>query len=58
VKYIAIKELPRGTQPGEEFEANEAEGDVLMLVGAAKPVEETPTRRPRYHRRDMAAVEA
>ncbi len=63
MQFIALKELPRGTQPGETFEANEAEGDVLILVGAAKKAELEPapepvtSRRRTYQRRDLTAEE-
>jgi hypothetical protein len=63
MKFIALKELPQGQQPGEVFETTEAMGDVLVSVGAAKRVEEeessppvAPARR-RYQRRDMEAAE-
>lgn len=62
MKFIALKELPNGIRPGETFEATEDEGKVLMLPGvdAARPVDDPDvkvTRRPRYSRRDMTAVE-
>lgn len=56
MKFIALKELPKGTQPGEEFEATEDEGRVLMLVGAATKVDEdAPRLRRQYKRRDLQA---
>ncbi len=63
MKFIAIKELPSGQQPGDAFEATEAEGDVLILVGAARtadadpPATEPATRSSRrtYQRRDLTA---
>ena len=55
MRFIALKELPKGTQPGQEFDATEDEGYVLMLVGAAKKVEDEPSRR-KYQRRDLEAT--
>jgi hypothetical protein len=58
MKFVALKELPQGQQPGDVFEATEAQGNVLILVGAAKLAkgDETPepTRRT-YRRRDLKA---
>jgi hypothetical protein len=56
MKYIALKELPQGQQPGEEFETTEAMGDVLILVGAAKRADTDGARR-RYQRKDLQATE-
>jgi hypothetical protein len=56
MRFIALRELPKGTQPGQEFEATEDEGHVLMLVGAAKPVEDEPPSRRKYQRRDLEAT--
>ncbi len=59
--YIALKELPQGQQPGEYFEATEAAGDVLVMVGAARKAEEDEAPAPpaeqkrRYLRRDLRA---
>ncbi len=62
MKFIALKELPSGQQPGAVFDATEAEGHVLILVGAARladadpPAIEPPTRSRRtYQRRDLTA---
>jgi hypothetical protein len=63
MKFVALKELPQGQQPGEVFDAPEAQGDVLVLVGAARkadddaPVEspDDPKPRRRYTRRDLTA---
>ncbi len=58
MKFIALKELPQGQQPGEEFDATEDEGNVLILVGAAKRADEdddTKSRRGTYRRRDLQA---
>jgi len=70
MKYIALKELPQGQQPGDEFETSEAMGERLVMVGAARrkgePVssgaahtaETHPaptTSRRRYHRTDLEA---
>ncbi len=65
MQFIALKELPQGTQPGDVFEASVEEGDVLILVGAAKKAEanaappdaSTPARRRTYQRRDLTAEE-
>lgn len=55
MKFIALKELPQGQQPGEEFETTEAMGDVLVLVGAAKRADDESEKKSRsgYRRRDM-----
>lgn len=54
MKFIAIKECPQGQQPGEEFEATEDAGNVLVLVGAARKAEpEKPPTRGRYRRSDL-----
>jgi len=54
MKYIALKELPQGQQPGEEFETTEAMGDVLILIGAAKLADDDKgSRRGGYRRRDL-----
>ncbi len=64
MKFIALKELPNGTQPNQPFEATEAQGNVLVLVGAARLVEEEPSvdeppaerpSRRTYRRRDLEA---
>lgn len=56
MKFIALKELPQGQQPGEEFETTEAMGNVLILVGAAKRADDAdPPRRSGYQRRDRQA---
>ncbi len=65
MQFIALKELPKGTQPGDAFEANEDEGQVLILVGAARlaeatdPPVKTPTRRraQTYQTRHLTAEE-
>lgn len=36
MKFVALKELPQGTQPGEVFDVNEDIGNVFILVGAAR----------------------
>ncbi len=58
MRFIALRELPKGTQPGQEFEATEDEGQVLILVGAAKKVEDDPSSRRKYQRRDLEATGA
>lgn len=58
MKFIALKELPQGQQPGEEFDTTEAMGDVLVLVGAAKRKDgddDHKSKRGGYQRRDMQA---
>ena len=55
MKFIALKELPQGQQPGEEFDTTEAMGNVLILVGAAKRADDTETPRRQYRRRDLQA---
>ncbi len=58
MKFVALKELPQGQQPGDVFEATEAQGNVLVSVGAARVAEpgETPERpRRKYTRRDLTA---
>lgn len=58
MKFIALKELPQGQQPGEEFETTEDMGKVLILVGAAKHVDDddkSSSRRSTYRRRDLQA---
>lgn len=57
MRYIALKDLPQGQQPGEVFETTEAMGDVLVLVGAAKRADEpdAPPLKRHYQRRDLRA---
>lgn len=65
MKFVALKELPQGQQPGEVFETNEDIGNVLILVGAAKKWAEDPVTVPqepaassargRYRRTDLKA---
>jgi hypothetical protein len=61
MKYIALKVLPHGQQPGELFEESEAIGNVLITVGAARLAtedeipSEKPSSRRRYSRRDLVA---
>lgn len=58
MKFIALKELPQGQQPGDEFETTPEMGDVLILVGAAKRADDTdPPRRSGYQRRDRQAAQ-
>ncbi len=54
MKFIALKELPQGQQPGDEFDTTEAMGNVLVLVGAAKRADADDSPR-RYRRRDLQA---
>ena len=61
MKFIAITECPQGQQPGEEFDATEDAGNVLVLVGSARKadpentaVPDKPTpQRGRYRRQDL-----
>ena len=56
MKFVALKELPQGQQPGDVFEATEDAGNVLIAVGAARRLpddEDKPKRR--YHRKDLEA---
>jgi len=59
MRYIALKELPQGQQPGDEFETTEEQGDVLVMVGSAKRVvvveKDEPRPSRRYQRRDLQA---
>jgi hypothetical protein len=55
MKFIAITECPQGQQPGDEFEATEDAGNVLVLVGAARKADPKtpPPARGRYRRADL-----
>ncbi len=62
VKYLAITACPQGQSPGDIFEATEDAGNVLVLIGSAKPYDEPPiTTEPvksstrRYTRKDLEA---
>ena len=61
MKFIALKELPQGQQPGEVFETTPEMGDALILVGAARLADPDPkspevsSTRRRYQRRDLEA---
>lgn len=67
MKYVALKALPHGQQPGDVFEESTAIGEVLILVGAARkaePDEDVPQKTPstsraprRYQRRDLRVEE-
>ncbi len=65
MQFIALKELPKGTQPGDAFDATEDEGHVLILVGAARPAEAdelplkpvTRRRAATYQTRHLTAEE-
>jgi len=59
---------PRRLKPGDEFEASDAHGRLLVMVGAASAMtvpeededeeeQETPKPKRRYKRRDMQAEE-
>ncbi len=54
-KFVVLKALPQGQQPGETVDLNEDEGRVFLLVGAVKPADEKPKPTRRYARRDMQA---
>lgn len=57
MKILVVKELPQGQQPGETIDVTDAEGEALILVGAATRADDPatdPTRR-RYKRRDLEA---
>jgi len=58
MKFVALKELPQGQQPGDIFEATEAEGEALGLVEAARPATPAEIKKEskrEYQRRDMVA---
>lgn len=54
---VALKPCPQGQQPGEQFTVPDAHASALVLVCAAKYVEDDETERPRrrYIRRDLRA---
>lgn len=63
MKYLALKELPDGIQPGVVFNAPTDIGDIFVQVGAARALadeEITPERSTRrtYRRRDLQAEES
>ncbi len=54
MRYFALADIPNGIPAGQEFDATEDEGNVLILVGAARlagepapPVRRSPPPRPR-----------
>lgn len=58
-RYLVLKTLPKGQEPGDTVELNDDEARVFLLVEAVRSidepiVEETKPRR-RYHRRDLVA---
>jgi hypothetical protein len=68
MKFVVLKELPQGQQPGDVIDVDEAVGDVLLLVGAARKPEPDeaaaddpvtpaviPISRRSYRRRDLVA---
>lgn len=58
MKYLALKELPDGTQPGAEIDLHEDVARVLLLVEAVRPApadDEKSSRRRTYNRRDLKA---
>jgi hypothetical protein len=65
VKFLVLKDLPQGQQPGDVIDIHEDIGKIFMLPGveAVKPLEEdeavepveTSTPRRRYQRRDLEA---
>lgn len=68
-KFVVLKTLPKGQQPGELVDLNDDEGAVFLAVEAVRearpsddktttPVKTSPPR-PRsreYHRRDLHAA--
>lgn len=61
MKFVALKDLPQGQVPGEVFEATEAAGNVLVMVGAARKLRRSELDeakdKPTYQRRDLTAQE-
>ena len=57
MKFVALKELPQGQQPGDVFDTTEDIGRVLVSVGAARLAEDkdATTAKRRYTRRDLTA---
>ncbi len=64
MKYVVLKALPQGQQPGDEVDLPEAVGNVFVLAGAARPADPEPeavaptsssSSRRRYQRRDLEA---
>jgi hypothetical protein len=66
MRFYALLDIPNGIPAGREFDCTEDEGNVLVLVGAARKVEE-PKKQPEkksaakkrdegYNRRDMVAA--
>ncbi len=55
MKFVALKELPQGQQPGDVFDATEDAGDVLIAVGAARRLPDDDKPKRRYHRKDLEA---
>jgi hypothetical protein len=65
VKYLVLQVLPKGNQPGEIVELDDAVAHVFELVGAVRKVEDEPEparsethARRRYQRRDLSAESA
>lgn len=62
MKYLVLKELPQGQQPGATIDVHEDIGNILEQVGAVRKVTEveddgeTDRPRRRYQRRDLAAT--
>ncbi len=63
-RYLVLKELPQGQQPGTLVDLHDDVGRVFLLVGAVRLADaesepempSAPARR-RYARRDLTAVE-
>ena len=65
MRFYALLDIPNGIPAGREFDCTEDEGNVLVLVGAARKVEDqkkptekkTTAKKPQaYNRRDMVAA--
>ena len=57
MKYLVLKELPQGQQPGEVIELHADVASVFLLPGvdAVRPVAEAEPSKRRYQRRDLQA---
>ena len=60
-KYVVLKTLPKGQQPGDTVELNDDEARVFLLVEAVRepdaftPAELATKPKRRYGRRDLEA---
>lgn len=67
-RYLVLKTLPQGQEPGAIVELNDDEAYVFMTVEAVRPADGLPADdsraaddvkpRRRYQRRDLQATEA